>query len=66
MAAKFEIERQRTLRPDAVPIIFERKVAQGAAPSSSKKRAANCSLSQDIPKLQIRQGQPLRRERGQG
>ena len=43
MAAKLEIKTQRTLRPDAVPIIFERKVAQGAAPPSSKKRAASCS-----------------------
>ena len=38
MAAKFEIKTQRMLRPDAVPTIFERKVAP-----SSKKRAASCS-----------------------
>ena len=43
MAAKFGIKTRRTLRPDAVPTIFERKVAQVAAPPSSKKRAASCS-----------------------
>ena len=43
MAAKFEIKMQRTFRPDAVPTLFKRKVAQGAAPPSSKKRATSCS-----------------------
>ena len=43
MAARFEIKTQRTLRPYAVPTIFKRKVAQGATPPSSKKKAASCS-----------------------
>ena len=43
MAVEFEIKMRRTLRPDAVPTGFERKVAQRAAPPSSKKRAASCS-----------------------
>ena len=44
MATKFETKTRKTLRPDAVPTSFERKVAQGAAPPSSKKRAASCSI----------------------
>ena len=43
MAAEFRIKMRKTLRPDAVPTIFERKVGQGTAPSSSKKRAASCN-----------------------
>ena len=43
MAAKFGIKMRRMLKPDAVSTIFERKIAQGAAPPSSKMRAASCS-----------------------
>ena len=62
MVAKFEIIMQRTLRPDAVLTIFERKV-----PHLLQRRELPAAvLSQDIPKLQTRQGQPLRSEKGQG
>ena len=43
ITAKFGIKMRRTLRPDAVLTIFKRKVAQGAAPPSSKKRVVSCS-----------------------
>ena len=66
MAAKFEIKTRRTLRPDTVPTIFEKRLHREQPRLLQIKELPAAVLSHDIPKLQRRQGWLLRSERQQG